>query len=83
MSYTLLVESFPVARKAHKCIWCGMSIPVGLKHRHERSIFEGDFQANRWHVECNSAFLAEMAAAGECEMEFSPYENERPGMSEE
>ena len=69
-------ETYLVARKAHMCISCRMSVPVGLKHRHERSIYGGDFH-QCWHLECNDAFKAETAASGECKLEFCPGENVR------
>lgn len=79
MSYTL-IEERPIksARKAHQCIWCGESIPVGTSYIYERSIFEGDPQSNHWHSECVKAMRDMMAAEGECEMTFDPGQNERP-----
>lgn len=75
--YTLLSESFPVARKQHRCIWCGESILPGEKYRDERSIFDGEFQYHKWHPECCDAAAKdeEMAEWGG---EFSAYDNERP-----
>ena len=73
--FELIRESFPVARKKHRCIWCGESIQVGLKHRHEISKFDG-LQDHRWHLECNEA-SAEYFNSGDGP-EFCPYENERP-----
>lgn len=78
MSYILLSESHPVARKEHKCIWCGQPISVGEKHRRERSIYDGKFQDQRWHFECDEAFKAEIHYEGCYELEFEPYGNERP-----
>lgn len=78
MSYTLLSESWPVARKAHLCIWCGEGIPVGEKHRHERSIYEGNFQDHRWHMECDQAWTI-LCSHGE--QEFEAHVNERPERS--
>lgn len=75
MNYTLIRESFPVARKPHLCIWCGETIPVGTKHRHEISKFD-QMQDHRWHLECDEA-AAEYFNSGEGP-EFSPYENDRP-----
>jgi len=51
----LLSETRPKARKKHICIWCGEGIPVGLRHVHEVSRFEGDFQDHRFHEECLQA----------------------------
>lgn len=75
MSYELIRESFPVARKPHRCIWCGGVITMGLKHVHEISKYD-DLQDHRWHLECRDA-ARRCYISGE-EPEFSPYENERP-----
>ena len=74
MSYELIRESWPVARKPYKCIWCGERIPVGEQHRHEISKYDG-LQDHRWHRECHED-AAEYFRGGE--EEFSPYDNERP-----
>lgn len=74
MSYKLIRETFPVARKPYRCIWCGQGIPVGLKHRHEVSSYDG-LQDHRWHLECD-AEAAEGFADGDDE--FTPYSAERP-----
>jgi hypothetical protein len=76
MSYSLLSESFPVARKQHRCIWCGETIPVGLKHRHERSVYDGGMQDHRWHMECDAAFKEDLRSGGDDE--FIPHSAERP-----
>ena len=73
MYYTLLKETFPVARREHKCIWCGQKILVGEKHRHERSVYDG-IQDHRWHLECNEVAKDYFRT----EEEFVPHENERP-----
>lgn len=74
--YTLIREAFPIARKQHRCIWCGEAISAGEKHRHEISKYETELQDFRWHLECESA-ASEYFLAGEGP-EFSAYENERP-----
>ena len=76
MSYTLIREAFPVARKKHRCIWCGEGIPVGLKHRHEISTFDG-LQDHRWHLECAKSSQEHFEEGPE----FSPYDNPRPSSS--
>lgn len=78
MSYQLISSEVRKARKPHKCIWCGEQIAIGTKYRHERSTWEGDFHAQDWHPECDEAFTAELRESHEHELEFSPYENERP-----
>lgn len=74
MMYQLIKERFLVARKQHKCIWCGERILIGEKHRHEISKYEG-LQDFRWHLECNDAAIDYFLTG---ENEFSEYENERP-----
>ena len=74
-SHQLIRESFPVARKPHRCVWCGESIPVGLKHRHEISAFDG-IQDHRWHLECDKA-AQDYFNSGDGP-EFSAHDNERP-----
>ena len=75
MSYQLIRETFPVARKQRRCIWCGESILIGEKHRHEISKFD-ELQDHRWHLECNEAAAAYFQAGDG--PEFSAHENERP-----
>lgn len=72
MSYDLLREHRPKARKDYKCIWCGEPIPKGSEHYHEISIYCGEFQNHRWHFECIDYFHT----LGE--EEFSAWGNERP-----
>ena len=55
MSYQLLSETQPAARKEHRCIWCGEQILKSEKHVHECSKWDGEFQDHRWHLECKTA----------------------------
>lgn len=73
--YYLIKETFPVARKSHRCIWCGESILVGEKHRHEISKYD-ELQDFRWHLECVKA-ATDWFSGGDGP-EFDAYENERP-----
>jgi hypothetical protein len=41
-----------MARKAHRCIWCGQLIPIGQKYLSESSVFDGNMQNHHWHLEC-------------------------------
>lgn len=75
LTYQLIRESTPVARKPHRCIWCGEAILVGVKHWHEISKYDV-LQNHRWHQECREA-SCEYFLNGDGP-EFSPYENERP-----
>jgi hypothetical protein len=76
MSYELIRESFPVARKRHRCIWCGEGINAGVKHRHEVSSFDGNLQDHRWHLECDDDAKDYFDEGNG--PEFSAYSNERP-----
>lgn len=75
MSYQLLSDSHPKARKDHLCIWCGQKIPAGTVYYAERSVFDGEMQNHHWHEECKDA-ADDYFSAGE--EEFCPYDNERP-----
>ena len=74
MSYTLLSETYPIARKEHRCIWCGQMIHKGDQYIAERSVFDGDMQNHHWHYEC----LTDARSGQDSEWEFMPYSNERP-----
>lgn len=76
MSYTLLRESFLVARKPHRCIWCGEWIETGEKYRRERSVYDGSMQDHKWHLDCDKGFKVELDAG--MDQKFIPYSNERP-----
>lgn len=76
MSYTLLSQTKPTARKDHRCIWCGEAIPRGTQYIAERSVYDNEFQNHHWHPECLEN--AELVNAGECNWEFEPYYND-PG----
>lgn len=75
MTYALLSESWPVARKQHRCIWCGEPIPIGEKYRREYSVFDGHFQNHAWHSECDDD-ARDYFSSGEDV--FIPYSAERP-----
>jgi hypothetical protein len=74
MSYELLSETYPVARKDHRCIWCGQKIAKGEKYTAERSVFDREIQNHHWHPEC----LKDARDANDDTFEFEPYGNERP-----
>lgn len=69
MSYLLLSETKPVARKEYRCIWCPEKILKGEKHIHESSKYDGDFQDHRWHMECKKAADSFFRENDECEFE--------------
>lgn len=72
----VLSETNPVARRPHRCIWCGQAIPKGERHQHIILKYFGDLQNQRWHFEC--AKKADQMRREDHEHEFDPYENERP-----
>lgn len=76
MSYCLFSETKPVARKDHKCIWCGQRIPKGEQYVAERSVFDGEMQNHHWHQECLADARENNDKYGE--WDFMPYDNERP-----
>jgi hypothetical protein len=76
MSYTLLSETKPKARKQHRCIWCGGEIKAGEKYLREKSVYDGNMQDHAWHLPCNADAMA--IHAGEYSWDLDPYENEAP-----
>ena len=75
MDYQLIRETFPVARKPHRCIWCGEPIPSGTTYCREFSRYDG-VQDHRWHLECRSDASSYFGESGE--PEFRAYGNARP-----
>ena len=69
----------PVARKIHRCEWCGQIIPVGEKHVHHRGVWDGGFQDWRMHNECYKYGQKN----DEISEGFAPFENHRPALREE
>lgn len=76
MSYTLFSIHDRIAKKPHRCIWCGQAISPGAKYSDERSVFDGSIQRHRWNPECLHHASSELYESGESE--FSAYDNERP-----
>lgn len=65
-----------VARKAHRCIWCGGELAKGTPYLDERSVYDGHFQQQRWHPECHAYSAVVADSSGE--FEFIPYGEEYP-----
>lgn len=80
MSFTFLSVDLRVARKEHRCIWCPEKILVGDRYQDVRCIYEGDFQANKYHPECK--FACEEIARREGPFDFSEHQFKR-GSTEE
>ena len=49
---TILKTGYHVARKEHKCEWCGQSILPGEKYYYFTGSYQGDFQHTKLHMEC-------------------------------
>jgi len=52
MCLELIREGDPVAKKEHRCIWCGETILKGEKHHQQVGRFDGELQDGRYHNEC-------------------------------
>lgn len=52
MSYEEIKSSHPKAKKQYTCIWCNGKIEIGEKHLSRAYKYEGDFQSDRMHLEC-------------------------------
>lgn len=57
---TFLAVNTRTARKLHRCDWCPEVVQPGEKYVDERTIFDGEFQALKFHPECKTA-CSEMA----------------------
>jgi hypothetical protein len=81
MSVEIITTEKRKARKRHRCTWCGEWIGIGETYTHERVRVDGDMGVNKLHAECDEA-LSELAAyeGGTCT--YTPYDNERPTVSE-
>jgi hypothetical protein len=77
MSWTFLSESTPVARKDHKCSWCGQPITKATRYIYSSGIWEERVVVNKTHPECDEAAAEDYRMYGEG---FMPYENERPSI---
>lgn len=52
MSYEEIRASFVKARSSYACSWCGQEIEKGERHVSRAYKFDGEFCADRMHVEC-------------------------------
>ena len=55
MSYEHIRDDIRKARKTHRCVWCGEEIKPGEKYHDRAYTFEGDFRADKMHLECMKA----------------------------
>lgn len=56
MSNCTLRSKIVVTRKPHHCIFCWAGIPKGDNANHWVGVYDGDFQANYAHPECQTAW---------------------------
>lgn len=61
-------------RKARACIWCGETIEIGQPAHNVAGIFEGEFDSQYYHPECNAACKQWFASEGRGDDCFEPYE---------
>ena len=78
MSYKLLSNTTPKAKKEHKCIWCSDKILIGERYNREKSVWDGNMQNHAWHLECLQDCKNETINSSN--FEFSPGEYNRPAI---
>lgn len=52
---TELSTKYPKAKTHHYCSWCNERIEMGEKYVYRTLIFQGDFQAQHLHYDCDIA----------------------------
>ena len=78
MTWLHLSDSTPVARKPHRCSWCGEPIHAGDRYACSTGLWEGELITNRMHPECDAAAQDDYDEYGEG---FELYGNPRPAPS--
>lgn len=61
-----------VARKPHRCTYCGEGIAKGDHYQFQKGNYDGSWFESKMHPEC----FEDMCDAGDGE--YMPYSNERP-----
>jgi len=77
MSFTLLSESTPKARKSHVCDWCGELIEKSTTYYRYSGNNSGDFQCTKMHLECRDAMDRDIKDYDSWDYEFIPRDNPR------
>jgi hypothetical protein len=73
---TILTDENRIARKPHRCEWCGERIEPGQQYRYYSGVFYGNFQSTHMHNECYDACQEDASEYG-MDYEFEPYRNGR------
>lgn len=68
------------ARKKHRCIWCGEDIEIGETYSYWAGIFEGQFQSNHMHLECDK--ISSSKENEYCQDGFEAYQYKRGSLEE-
>jgi hypothetical protein len=63
-------------RKKFRCLWCGETIGIGDSCTVVSQMFDGEFQSNRYHPECDDA-VDETSKMVNGWFSFDPYNAER------
>jgi hypothetical protein len=74
--YEPIAISTQVANKSYRCIWCGEPIKKGDTYTRDKCVFDGEFQANRYHPEC-FAYMQKYAKEEGVD-HFTPFSAPRP-----
>jgi hypothetical protein len=53
-------------RKPHRCVFCWGPIPVGERAYFWKGVYDGDFQRNYAHQECQDSYDGEEFCPGDC-----------------
>lgn len=77
MCFEVETTTYPIARKEHRCIWCGELILKGEKYTRQKGRFEGEWCDNPWHNDCWDGSMEDARREGETCLHFTPHENER------
>lgn len=71
MSYAARYEHFektmPIARKQHKCDWCGQPILVKEMY-YAYKVFDGEWDQDKFHFECSDKLEERLQQGGEGEL---------------
>lgn len=68
--FDVYAESFPKARKSHKCTECDKEIEIGEVYASCRGLYDGAFQTYPQHVKCYHLCRAANGVYGYCTIPF-------------